>query len=331
MSGLMTLDVWKERKGRDGQDQSNMRIRNYARKFALQTSTLQDAQGVMNLPGVPNRWDAFPSDDKALCVSVRPEQNDSNPYIWFLSAEYTTDYILQDFSDPQFKLPEIEWELEERQVICPGLLQKIQKTVVTPVFIGGHALNRTTIETIVFNNAPANSAGQPFDPPPLYDKCDPVLCIENTVVDFSITNAMIYNNSLNNDKFLGADPGQIRCKIKAKRFQWRDQFRWTVNYRFAYRAEGWQIQVLDYGLQYKGDDENDTNLYKFKDKDGDPCFGLLDGTGKALDHANPPGKKVASPNNFPPEFITMSAYPMCPFAGLRIEDLIAKTPTLNQQ
>ncbi len=320
MSGLMPSGIWVERKGRDGQDQSNLRIRNYGRKFALQTTGLIDAQGVMNFPGLPNRWDSYPTDQAARCVSVRPEQHDSNPFIWFLTAEYTTDYILQDFSDPAFKLPEVEWDVEERQVVCPGLLKTIQKS--TEVNIGNQP-PRTVVTTLMFTAAPANSATDPFDPPPLYDKCDPVLCVEATYTDFSISRAMIYNNSLNQDSFFDANPGQIRAKIKAKRFQWRDQFRWTVNYRFAYRAEGWQLQVLDIGPRYQASDNAD--LQSFVDKDGNTFLGLLDGHGRAL--SDDPKK----PTTKPPVFLTMSPYPVTPFAPLGIEDLLNKVPTLNQQ
>ncbi len=328
MSGIMPTNIWLEKKGRSGEDQSNLHIRNYGRKFALQTSSLLSAQAVIVLPGLPVRWDAFPSDKNARCVSVRPEQHESNPHIWFCTAEYTTDYILQDFADPALKLPEIEWELEERQLVCPGLLKKVAETKHINI-AGQRPRDVTTI--IQFAAAPANSADQPFDPPPLYDKCDPVLCIEQVYVDFEINRAMIFNNSLNSDKFLGADPGQIRCKIKAKRFQWRDEFRWTVNYRFAYRAEGWQLQVLDIGTQYRSPDDANTTLYKFKDETGDPCFGLLDGKGHALDQENPPGQSLPSPKNKPPVFLTMSAYPVTPFAKLGIEKLIDRKPTLDQQ
>jgi hypothetical protein len=319
MSGLMALDVWQECKGRDVDSQANMQVRQYGRKFALQTSIALDARSVLNLPGLPTRWEAFPTDVGARCVSARPEQHESNPLVWFCTAEYTSDYILQDFEDPAFKLPEFEWDIEERQVICQGLLEKVTKTVNV-----GNSLPRTVVTTLPFKGAPVNSAGQPFDPPPLYDKCDPVLCVEATYPTFDIARAMIFNNSLNSDSFLGADAGQVRCKIKAKRFQWRDQFRWTVNYRFSYRAEGWQLQVLDIGAQYKTA-SGGGQLDFFHDESGTPFLGLLNGEGGAL--SDDPQK----PTDKAPVFITMIAYPVTPFAPLQIPQLLAKTPTLNQQ
>ncbi len=324
MSGLMVMDVWQERKGRDIESQANMQIRQYGRKFALQTSALVDARAAASLPGLPARWDAFPSDPSSRCVSVRPEQHESNPNIWFCTAEYTSDYILQDFEDPQYKLPEIEWDLEERQVICPGLLLPVAKSGSVNV---GNQTPRSTTSTLQFIAPPVNSAGEPFDPPPLYDKCDPVLCVEVTYATYDNDRAMIFNNSLNSDKFFGADPGQVRCKIKAKRFQWRDQFRWTVTYRFSYRAEGWQPQVLDIGSHYRIA-SGSGHLEFFHDDSGTPFLGLLDGHGGPLNTAHP---NQALTDNTPAVFLTMTAYPTTPFAPLQIPQLMAKTATLNQQ
>ncbi len=324
MSGLMKLDQWQERKGRDNQYQANMRIRQYGRQYVVQTSSLLDSVSVLNLPGLPQRFQAFPTDPGAVVVITRPEQSPSNPYIWFCHVEYTSDFALEDYEDPQFKLPDVEWQFEERQLVCPGLLKK-----VSPAKGGGSGADpiRTTTDKLLFSGAPCNSAGEPFDPPPLYDKADPVLCMEIVGTRFDVGAAVFYSNSVNSDKFFGGDPGCWRCKISAKRFIWRDQFRWTINYRFAYRAEGWQPQVLDIGLRYIAASGSHM-LTEFKDESGNPVFGLLDGKGAPLSTDTPP---KPSPTDKEPVFLTMEAYPRVPFAPLDIEKLFDLVPRLNQE
>ncbi len=325
MSGLgtMPLDTWTEQKGRDNQYQANLRIRQYGRKYVIQTSRLVDSATVLNFPGLPQRFQPFPTDPGAVCIITRPEQNTSNPFIWFCHVEYTSDYILEDFEDPQFKIPEVEWEFEERQLVCPGLLKKVSKATS-----GGSGSDpvRTNTNKLLFSAYPCNSAGEPFDPPPLYDKADPVMCVEVVQDGFDIETGKLYTNSVNSDLFLGAQPGQIRCKIKSKRFLWRDQFRWTVNYRFAYRAEGWQPQVLDIGPHYIAASGSHL-LTEFKDETGNPVFGLLDGLGGPLSTDTPP---KPSPTDKNPVFLTMFAYPAVAFAPLNIQTLFDLLPTLNQ-
>lgn len=316
----MQTDLAIEMKAREGDARAIGRVREFTRRYAILTSSLQDEFQIMLTAGLPRRWDAHPADNTARCIHLRPEMDHSNPLIWWVYADYTTDYILEDFEDPSHRLPEVEWEFEERQVIVPGLIKDKYKSSGSESS-GGH---RSGTDRIQFKAAPTNSAGQPFDPPPLYDKADPVLIIDYVDTGFDEATALQYVNSVNSDSLLGADPGQLRCKIRAKRFQWRDQLRWNINIRLAYRAEGWQPQILDQGAFYLDTSGAGTKKVPFTDRDGNQIIRLLDGLGQKLNPID------GDDSDNPPVFLTMPSYPDIPFAPLGIDSLINKAPQLNQ-
>lgn len=319
----MTLiaNIGTERKGRESESMANRRVREYTHIFVIQTTSLQSQFDILAYPGVPQQWSAHPRDTTAILDHLHPEQDKSNPYLWTITAHYTTDWLLEDFEDPSHTLPEISWETDDRQAIVPGLLKTKQISSTTRDKSG---VVRTNVQTIQWRDFPRNSAGQIYDPPPQYDKSDPVLVVDYIATSFDSQLAMKYNNSVNSDPFLGADPECIRCKVQAKRFQWRDQFRWRITLRFAYRAEGWQPQVPDAGSFHRC--ASDPQGVAFKDRDGNPIIRLLDGTGLPLAGCSTPD---AEPTD-PVVFLTFTAYPSIPFAPLGIDSMLARVPTLNQ-
>ncbi len=323
-----TPNIAVEQRKREGESQANRKVREYTRTVTINTNSLVDESSILGFAGVPQRWDAHPIDTVARCIHVRPEQDKTNPYIWYLTCQYSTDYTLEDFDDPVYTLPELSWEIEERQVPVPGLLKTKEVRTTTTSKTG---VTKTNVQIIAWVDFCRNSAGDIFDPPPMYDKADPVLCIEIITSVFDSQTAMLFNNAVNSDVFLGADPNQVRCKILAKRFQWRDQFRWRLTYRFAYRAEGWQPQILDCGYHYRAADGADPTA--FHDDEGNPKIGLLDGHGKPLvwlTETNDDNHANHEPSSTP-VWLQFTAYSSIPFAPLNIQQILNRTPSLNQQ
>ncbi len=318
-----TPNIAAEQRKREGESSANRKVREYQRTVTITTSALSNESDILAYAGVPQRWDQHPADTVARCIHVHPEQDKTNPYIWYLTCQYTTDYTLEDFDDPVYTLPELSWEIEERQVPVPGLLKTKEVRTTTTSKTG---VTKTNVQIIAWVDFCRNSAGDIFDPPPMYDKADPVLCIEIITSTFDSQTAMLFNNAVNSDTFLGADPNQVRCKILAKRFQWRDQFRWRLTYRFAYRAEGWQPQILDCGYHYRIGSVPSVDPTPFHDDEGNPKIGLLDGHGGPLDPSNPDHDPTASP-----VWLQFTAYSSIPFAPLNIQQILNRTPSLNQQ
>ncbi len=322
MAGTIALNQAFEQKGREGNSRSEQRVREYTRRYVIQTAALTNESAILFTPGLPRRWSEHPDDKPAVCINRRPIQDASNPLIWYVLCDYSTDYILDDFDDPVFKLPECEWEFEDRQVVCPGQVATTSDSDGKP---------HTYVKGVL------NSAGQPFDPPPLYDRSDAVLIVDRVENDpgfpqvggvpiFTTSNALLYSNSLNQDAFLGAEPKTIRCKIRAKRFQWRDVFRWQVNYRFAYRKEGWQPQTLDQGTYHFDNSSSNPDGSPRTDKTIKIPF--TDGEGNVIvQNLNGEGLKLAEDEE--PKFITSAAYWVVNFAPLKIKEALDTKPMLN--
>lgn len=141
------------------------------------------------------------------------------------------------------------------------------------------------------NNAigPVTSAGEPFDPPPEYETSRPVLTITQNY--FVIDPAFIreYQDSINNDNFLGAPPLTVRVRIEADRV-FRKGFRyWRVTTNFVFEKDDWDIKILDRGTYYI--DRADNNKIKHFVTDDDPPqprFGLLAANGDKLNEADKP-------------------------------------------
>lgn len=322
-----TPNIAAEQRKREGDSTANRKVREHTRVVTITTTSLSNEFDILGFPGVPQRWDFHPVDGAARCIHVKPEQDKSNPYVWYITCQYSSDYTLEDFDDPTYTLPEVSWETEERQVPVPGTL-KTKAVVSTTTDKAGKV--KTTTTTVNWVDLCRNSAGQIFDPPPMYDRADPVLVVDIILTSFNPDVALTYNNSINSDPFLGGDPGQFRCKILAKRFQWRDQYRWRITYRFAYRAEGWQPQILDSGPKYRPADGADP--VPFIDQDGNPMIGLLDGHGKPLvwlDETNDAAHANHEPTSAP-VYLYFYPYLATPFAPLNIPAILNRIPQLNQ-
>lgn len=130
-----------------------------------------------------------------------------------------------------------------------------------------------------------NSAGEPFNPPPMKAKFHPKLTIsrnEDIATDIMQV-ARDFIGKTNSAIFWGAAPGQVMIRnISATPFFRQDNEGGgtpyiKVTYDFIF-ADTWDLVLLDIGTFYFDADQNKIQF----EANGQPTLGLLDGAGGAL-------------------------------------------------
>lgn len=95
-----------------------------------------------------------------------------------------------------------------------------------------------------------NSALCTFDPPKEIDDSRPVYTFIRNEPTFDPTIAIFYQDSINEDPFLIADPGQAKISnISGDEKRENGILFWEVTYEFEFRREGWQTEMLDQGFR----------------------------------------------------------------------------------
>jgi hypothetical protein len=105
------------------------------------------------------------------------------------------------------------------------------------------------------NNLVANSAGQRFDPPLMIDDSRPIVRITRNELYFDPALAIRYQDTINSDRFFGAEPRTAKLNIGPVVYQYQNgiQF-WRVTYTIEFRFDNWKLKVLDEGYMEKDTD-----------------------------------------------------------------------------
>lgn len=101
-----------------------------------------------------------------------------------------------------------------------------------------------------------NSAWQPYKPAPLFEHAHAILTISRNELGFDRVKATNYAYSVNDKKFLGADPETVQCLPPKATLVYRGAIRYmrvTYKLRFCHTLlddtlETWQPRFLDVGL-----------------------------------------------------------------------------------
>jgi len=175
----------------------------------------------------------------------------------------------------------------------------------------------------------ANSAGSPFDPPDQREETDLVITVVRNHQTFDLTLARDYNNSTNDDVFLGYAKGAVRVNIVGE-FQREGPWSfWRVTYtlRLRYGLATDQLELLstfdariaDRGYQEKVGVKADgkPDMRAIKNGDGGPVSepALLNGEGRAAKD----GAKTT--------WLKFKRYPRKPYAKLGLETAIKRALT----
>lgn len=157
---------------------------------------------------------------------------------------------------------------------------------------------------VKLGDAIKNSAGEIFDPPPVYNDAMPVLYMETTIPAAQFNHSIIrkFVNKLNkNPVTIGTETyaaRTVKCsQIEATYELKRGAGFWRIGQELQFNFEveiaegavprmtsGWDEHLLDHGTYYL----DGANKIKFTDADGNPIKGNLDGAGGKLADGLPP-------------------------------------------
>ncbi len=278
-------------------------VRTYRRTFLVVTDTKTDGpQAILGASGIPQHLSAYSltseTDFAALAVSFSARQLPKTPLHWHVTVSYTTD---------------VDKDKEEQQ---GGTSEGDGDILLEPPTVAfGFETYRIVAHEDVGGEDPialVNSAGQPFDPPLMIDDSRPVLTVARNEFAFDPLQAIDFKDAINNDKFIGAEIGQVKVKgitatTELQPGNPESEF-WRVTYIFLFRREGWKLRVLDTGTRVKTGGPG--GEFKPYTEDGVVTEVELDGFGNKLtDGANP-------------VFLEFDVYKTRTFAQLQIDQTL---------
>jgi hypothetical protein len=274
--------------GQDGEFNARGLSRRYTRNFSVKTDDGLDGAAVvvayLSLPALYSSYTSGNDIDTAAYVdNVRAQR--LGPKLWHATVDYSTitPDAGQNVENPVDRAATVRWSSQSYQV---PVTQDINGTPIL------------------------NSAGDPFDPPVEREDKRRILNYSRFENSYSQIFADLYENAVNEDVFMGADPGYCRCNhIHGERHYEKGAYTWKVDYEFEFRREGYEIPVLDQGFRYL--DSNDV-AQTIRDGQGTPVSSpaLLNGIGGLLtDSASALFFNVGAADAFLP----MVSFPPAPF------------------
>jgi hypothetical protein len=117
-----------------------------------------------------------------------------------------------------------------------------------------------------------NSAGDTFDPPPTDDFYDPLYTITRNEAAFGPAVALMYNDAINADPFMGAPAGSAWLRVESEEVQTKKLVYWRTIYSVQFRVNerdkaGWKLRMLNQGYNSKFQTgSNDTEVRPVMDK-----------------------------------------------------------------
>lgn len=243
-------------------------VRKYTRVWLVTTDDRQvDSNNVQAAPGIPNMFDFYQTsssvDTQALVNEKSAREDGENPYKWEVQVDYSSDCPnpVYGVEDPTLDDPKFVWEVEE-------LKEVVEMSLDTPPL------------------KIANSAGQPFDPPPEKDVMERKLIVTRNEATWDPSTEDVYAYSTNTESFAGYAPGEGRMQpIKAEEAFGAGKVYWKKTYEFRFRKapRTWTIRPLDHGPCILGPDGNPMTYHGM---DGAATGSiLLNGLGQRLDPA----------------------------------------------
>jgi len=269
MAVTLVKEIWT--RGREGSYDLKAE-RTYTRVHQVFTSLVSDdAFVVLAGTGVPRPGDVHPNDLGAYCRKVTPRQDDEHPQVWYVTSEYSSKYENPDLNEenPTYRPSELNWDFVSYQ-------RPLERDLTGAPIV--------------------SSSGEPFDPPVEIDDSRLVLTIVRNELDFDPALALLYQDAVNSDNFLGTYPGQAKVRLKAARQFETGLFFWRTTYEVQFRREGWDIEVLDRGFYEKYDGRR-VPIYDTETHQQVTAPALLNGAGRKLTGDKAPGPAPREPLN----------------------------------
>jgi hypothetical protein len=294
----MAIVSVKEIAGGKASDELEGGKRTYTRIFRVITdSGLASALAVGTASGLPQLGESYAAPDGAIdetvvCLKVNPQQDSENPQLWTVEIDYGSPTKTNEQQNPNPLL---------RPAIISHSFAKYQRACYKD--INGKAIR--------------NSANDWFDPCPEIDDSRPVVSITRNEPVFNAALAIQYQDAINSDAFLGAQPGQVKISgISARNATENNYSFWEVTYEFEFRREGWQLQLLSQGRNYKWTDGSLLPIPKKGKKDDGTTYFQ---TGTQIDEPvplGPGGSPLIDPSPDNCFYIPFDVYKSMPFAPL---------------
>jgi hypothetical protein len=228
----MAISTFKEiHNGRLGSEKlsSGGVIATYTRVFRAVTDTVTDeAATIMSDPQCPKKGIArYPWNTYAYCDEVSPVQDDRSKNIWIVTVRYTTkrEYASNPLSDPA----EIEWASAQFQRVASKDKD---------------------------GNAIVNSAGDPYDPPPMRDDSRWVVTVRKNLAAVPSW-LLTFQDAVNSSGFTldGLAVGTRLAKmqgIRIGKWQHRNSQPYRVLTMVIHLAkDNWDLKVQDVGFRRK--------------------------------------------------------------------------------
>lgn len=328
MSTTLIGSTWiQPRSGSDDDDNNREFVRAF---FVLASSPTVGPIAVLATPGIPAIGVNYEGDDASeidigAVVRRRNARQDSvAPQLWVVEVTYSVKPLTGNGGDPNKGDPTqqapnpldrpAQWELsfqEFQRPVTEGYLVNDSDQLLDAE---GDPIAEEDADTAVAV-AIVNSAGDPYDPPPMRDDSRIVLVVtRNEPWPADATFARAYKDAVNSDTFFGVPPGFAKVKSIRARNAYEPQIGKfiQVTYEFTIRegnfdGDNWNLNLLDAG-------------YNQLDGSGDPVA-ITDKNGVAVSspqRLNGTGVWLDNPDD-PSVYRRWRIYPRKPFAALGLE------------
>lgn len=194
----------------------------YVRKFHVYTSaceSLLDAKSARDAVGIPLLGDPFPTDPYSIAVRKSSDSEPDDPGMWYVTVEYSRE------GNPLLEPWEIEWDFNTF-------------TIAVTEDIHGVKIR--------------NSAKRPFDPPVEIERHRFTLTLTRNVHFWSLGNAIIFSNSINNADVAMAgqvfSARKLKCNCwKAVAFNHLGRRFWRETLVIEFNNDTWLAKIGDVG------------------------------------------------------------------------------------
>jgi hypothetical protein len=221
----------------------------YERTWYVEADAVIGGDAAKTAFGVPQMFTSYATSNEqdmaARVIDKKAKQITKSDKSWAVVVRYETrSGSAEDGKweqNPLLRPPKMSNPFEEAMVPVVGTLKDI---AVTPD------------STDIYEEPMLNAAGQPFVPQPEVEDGNPVLVIVRNEETYDPAFATEYNNSVNNDTFMGFLPRQLKVRIEmpggqSEMVDDEEVVYYPVHYTFKAKREGWDLRVANRGTEYK--------------------------------------------------------------------------------
>lgn len=199
-------------------------------------------------PSLPTLYAVHPEDSKAFCTRIRPVQDQDDPRLWRVTCEYS--YAMDTAAASGN--PAID---NQQRGASPG--SRVETPTARP---RDYSLTQNTYmeasEFDAYGDEILNSAGDPFLPPVELPRVEIIISVGLNDVSAPTTAWLGAQNKVNANTItvgpITGTAGKFKLnKLSAQPVYENNVAYWRWTMEWAYRNDGWQLQIVDKGLREK--------------------------------------------------------------------------------